>query len=196
MYLLGAPCPHWVEWVLGGKEVVFWVPTLHLVVQGQEVKVVALGNPSSPSLKGDFPVFHIRILISHRISPSHWWWVSMGCVQLSESDLPVEILHELSQHIICKIPKVCLQLVWGPSTWVGVAKGKMGFLLPSGGQRLGARRFPIYHCHIGPHMGSRRWEFLTLMASLQNVDAFMTPCAVTCSLSAVWNSMTDSIVEY
>ena len=81
-----------------------------------------------------------------------------GCVQLLKNNLPAEILHELSQLIICKIPKVCLQLVWGPPTQVKVTRGKLGFVLSFRGQRLGARRFSIYHCHIGPHMGSRRWR--------------------------------------
>ena len=62
----------------GGEEIVLWVPTLHLVVQGQEVKVVALGDTPSPSQKGDLLVIHIRIPISHRISPRCWWWVFGG----------------------------------------------------------------------------------------------------------------------
>ena len=46
-----------------------------------------------------------------------------GCIQLSEDDLPAEILHELLQLIIHKIPKVCLQSMQGPPTWVKVARG-------------------------------------------------------------------------
>ena len=75
-----------------------------------------------------------------------------GCIQLSESDL-----HELSQFIIHKIPKAHLQLLWGPTTQMRVARGEMGFLLPVRGKILGATRFPIYYCHISPCVGSRRW---------------------------------------
>ena len=35
----------------GGKEIVLWAPTLLLVVQGQEVEMVALGEPTLPSQK-------------------------------------------------------------------------------------------------------------------------------------------------
>ena len=163
---------------------------------GQEVKVVALGEPTlplserwppshphqDPHLPQDFP----KVLVV-----GLW-----GCMQLLESNLPAEILHELSQLIIHKIPKVGLQLVWGLPTQVGVNRGKWGSSSPIGGWRLGAGRFSIYHCYIGPHMGGRRWEVLTLMASSCNINAFMTPCSVTCSSSAVWNSMTDSTAEY
>ena len=106
----------------GGEEVVFWAPTLPLVVQGQELEVVALGEPTLPSQKGDLLVIHIRIPISHRISPKCWWGISRGCIQLLECDLPVEILHGLLQLIICRILKVWLQLLWGPPTWVAVAR--------------------------------------------------------------------------
>ena len=71
----------------------------------------------------------------------------------------------------------------------------MGLLLPIWGQRLGTRRFPIYHCHVGSHMAAEGGEVLTLMASSCNIDVFMTPCTATCSSSAVWNSTTDSIAK-
>ena len=119
--------------------------------------MTALGNPPSPSQKGDLPVICIRIPISHRISQRYLWWVSGGCIQLLECNLPVGLLHELSQAVICKIPKVCLEVLWGSPTRVGVSRGQMGFLLPVRGQRLNARWFPIYHCYINPHMGGRRW---------------------------------------
>ena len=91
--------------------------------RGRRSKWLLWGNPPSPSWKGDLLVIHIRMPISHRISPRCWWWVSRGCVQLLESDLLAEILHELLQLIICKIPKVCLQLVQDHPTWVKVARG-------------------------------------------------------------------------
>ena len=49
------------------------------------------------------------------------------CIQLPESDLPVEILQELLQLIICKIPKVCFQFMWGTPTQVMVTRGVWGF---------------------------------------------------------------------
>ena len=90
---------------------------------GRGSKWLFWGFPPSPSWKGDLLVIQIGIPISHRISPRCWWWVSGECIQLLESDLLAEILHELSQPIICKIPKVCLQLVWGPPTQVRVTRG-------------------------------------------------------------------------
>ena len=124
VHLLGAPHHHWVEWVLGVRRLSSGFPPSIWLCWGRGLKWLLWVNPPSPSWKGDLPVIHIRILISQRISLRCWWRVSVGCVQLSECDLPVEILHKLSQLIICKIPKVCLQLLWGPPIWVGVARGK------------------------------------------------------------------------
>ena len=98
-------------------------------------------------------------------------WVFGGCIQLLECNLPAELLHELLQLVICKIPQVYLEV-------------------------LDAGWFPIYLCHISPHMGGRRWEVLTLIDSLCNIIAFTTPHAAICNSSMVWNSMTDSITEY
>ena len=123
MYLPGTLHLHQVEQVLGGKEVVLWAPILHLVVQGQKVKMVALGDPTLPHQKGDIPVICIRIPIPYKISPRCWWRVFWGCIQLSECKLPAEILHELAQFIIYKIPQVCLPVLQGSPTKVGVVRG-------------------------------------------------------------------------
>ena len=34
--------------------------------------------PPSPSWKSDLPVIHIRVPVSHWISPRSWWWVPGG----------------------------------------------------------------------------------------------------------------------
>ena len=134
VYLLGAPHLHWVEQVLGVRRLSSGFPPSIWLCRGRRSKWLLGVNPPFPSQIGYLPVIHIRIPISHRISPRCWWCISGGCIQLSESDLPAEILHELTQLIIHKISKVCLQLVWGPPTQVGVAREKWGSSSPSEGR--------------------------------------------------------------
>ena len=38
------------------------------------------GFPPSPSQKGDLLVIHIRVPVSHWISPGGWWWVHGGAL--------------------------------------------------------------------------------------------------------------------
>ena len=46
--------------------------------RGRRSKWLFWGFPPSPSQTGGLPVIHIRIPVSHRISPRCWWWVSGG----------------------------------------------------------------------------------------------------------------------
>ena len=55
--------------------------------------------------------------------PRGQWWIPGECIKFPESNLLVEVLHELLELIIPKVPKVCLQLMWGPPTWVRVTRG-------------------------------------------------------------------------
>ena len=147
----------WLNRCWGIRRLSSGLPPSIWLCRGRRSKWLLWGNPPSPSQKGDLLVICIRITISYRISPRCWCGVSGGHIQLSESDLPVGILHELSQLVICKIPKVCLQVLQSSPTWVGVVRGRMGFLLLIGGQRYGTRWFPIYCCHIGLHEHGRWW---------------------------------------
>ena len=73
---------------VGIEEVVLQAPTLYLVVQGQEVKMLLWVNP--PSQKGDLLFIHIRIPISHRISPRCLWWgafSSQSVISLQSSSM-------------------------------------------------------------------------------------------------------------
>ena len=142
-------------------------------------------NPPSPSWNGDLSVICIRIPISHRISQRCWWGISGGCIQLSECNLPAEILHELLQLMVCKIPKVGLQVLWGSHTRVGVARGRMGFLPPHWRAEIGCQMFPHLPLPYRPACDWQKVKVPTLMASSHNVDAFMTPCAMICNLSMV-----------
>ena len=64
--------------------------------------------PPSPSQKGDLPVIHIwgpHFLLDYPKGSAVGSW---GWFQFPESNFPAEILHELPQLGICKVPKVCL----------------------------------------------------------------------------------------
>ena len=85
-------------------------PPFHLVGREQGVKVVVLWVPTPPPLrKVTSPVIHIRIPISHWISPRGWQWILLGCIKFCESDLPGgDPPWAVALLIICKIPKVHL----------------------------------------------------------------------------------------
>ena len=67
-----------------------------------------LGSHPPPLRKVILPIIHIGVPISHWISPRVRWWVPGWCIYFPESNLPVEILHELPQLVICRVPKVHL----------------------------------------------------------------------------------------
>ena len=68
---------HILIWLGGcwGEEAVLWVPTLTWLGGSRGCKWLSSEFLPSPSQKGDLPVIHIRIPISHKISPRCWCWV-------------------------------------------------------------------------------------------------------------------------
>ena len=149
----------------------------HLVVQGLQVGMVDLGeptpiwlcrdcrlewltwgNPPSPSWRGDLLVIlSIGIPISYWVSPRHWWRASGGCIQLMECDLSMGILHKLAQFALsARFPRSHLETLWHSLRQVGVTSRWMEFLFPIRGWRLGSWWLPTHCSHIGPHMGHGR----------------------------------------
>ena len=44
-------------------------------------------------------------------------------MQLTECNLLAEILHKLTQLLVCKVAKLCLEVMQSPPTWVRVTSG-------------------------------------------------------------------------
>ena len=64
----------------------------------------------------------------------------------------------LSQLIVCEIPKVHLEVLWGSPTWVVLLGDKWGSFSPLEGAGWAQNGSPVTAgCHIGPHVSGRRW---------------------------------------
>ena len=84
------------------------------------------GNPPSPSWKGDLHSSSLGFLLPDGCPQGvvgDFW----GCIQFTECNLLAEILHKLTQCVVSKVTKLCLEVMQSFPTWVWIISGWMGF---------------------------------------------------------------------
>ena len=99
-----------------------------------ELEMVVLEEATLPSWKGDLLVILISITTPCRFSPGSWLRIAGGCMQLMKCDLLTEIFHKLLQLLVCKVTKLCLEVMQSVPTWVRVTSWQMRVTLPPEGR--------------------------------------------------------------
>ena len=107
--------------------------------------MVVLGEPTLPLLESWPPGHPLWIPTPLWVSPRHWWRAFGVCVQLTEWNLLMEILHKLMQFMISEVAKLQLEMVQSFLTWVRIIRWWVGFSLFLWGWKLEFWRVPSHY---------------------------------------------------
>ena len=119
-----------------------------------------------------------------------------GCMQLTKCDLLMEILHELTQLLICKVAKLCLEVTWSAPPGWGLPVGDCESPSPSEGRDHGLEGSPPTTVIYALTWCSNGAIVRTAIGSSHNSIAFMALHDAYCISSVMKNRATDSVAKY